>query len=114
MQACVDCFRLRLPCGVYNLTNPGSVWTSEVTELIRDSGITDKEFCFFDDEDQFMRLAAKTPRSNCVLDSNKAVAAGLRLTPVHEAIEQSLARWLAGSRPFPPLPSVRGKTDIHE
>jgi len=28
----------------YNVTNPGSVWTSEVTELIRASGVTDKEF----------------------------------------------------------------------
>jgi len=28
-----------------------------------------------------------------VLDSSKAIAAGLRLTPVREAIEQSLARW---------------------
>lgn len=93
VQACLDSFRLRLPYGLYNVTNPGSVWTSEVTELIRASGVSDKEFRFFDDENQFMRLAAKTPRSNCVLDSSKAIAAGLRLTPVREAIEQSLARW---------------------
>ena len=93
VAACHDCFRLRLPYGIYNVTNPGSVWTSEVTELIRASGVTDKQFRFFDDEVQFMQLAAKTPRSNCVLDSTKAVEAGLKLTPVVKAIEQSLARW---------------------
>lgn len=59
--------------------------------------MTDKAFRFFDDEDQFMRLAAKTPRSNCVLDSTKAIDAGLRLTPVREAIEQSLARWTSAA-----------------
>jgi dTDP-4-dehydrorhamnose reductase len=93
VQACLDCFRLRLPYGRYNLTNPGSIWTSEITALIRASGITDKEFQFFDCEEQFMRLAAKTPRSNCVLNSTKAIEAGLRLTPVVHAIEQTLSRW---------------------
>jgi dTDP-4-dehydrorhamnose reductase len=93
VAACVDCFRLRLPYGVYNLTNPGSVWTSEVTSLMRSVGVTDREFKFFDSEAQFMAQVAKTPRSNCVLDASKAIDAGLRLSPVKQAIERCLRAW---------------------
>ena len=95
VQACLDCLRQRLPFGVYNLTNPGSVWTSEVVELIRAAGLGSKEFRFFASEADFLRIAAKTPRSNCVLDSSKSIAAGLRLTPIRTALEQTLARWQA-------------------
>ena len=59
------------PFGTYNVINPGRVTTREVVELIRQSGVCRKEFRFFDDEAEFMRVAAKTPRSNCVLDSSK-------------------------------------------
>ena len=38
-------------------------------------------------------MNAKTPRSNCVLDSSKAVAAGLPLSPVEEALEKAIRNW---------------------
>jgi hypothetical protein len=38
---------------------------------MREEGVTDKQFKFFEDEEQFMSKAAKTPRSNCVLDTPK-------------------------------------------
>ena len=47
------------------------------------------------DHEHFMRIAAKTPRSNCVLDSSKAVAAGLPLSPVEEALEKAMKNWIA-------------------
>jgi hypothetical protein len=40
-----------------------------------------------------MKLAAKTPRSNCVLDSTKAIAAGLPLSPIDEALEKAMKSW---------------------
>ena len=92
-NAALDCIEKRLPYGTYNLTNPGSVTTRQVVNLIRESGICEKDFQFFDSEDEFMQLAARTPRSNCVLDSSKAIAAGLKLTPVEEAIRQALRCW---------------------
>ena len=95
VAAALDCFALNLDFGTYNLTNPGSVTTSEVVQLIQESGVCQKQFQFFDSETEFMRLAAKTPRSNCVLDSSKALAAGLRLTPVREALQRSLRDWKA-------------------
>lgn len=100
VQACLDCHRLHVPYGIYNLTNPGSVRTSEVTALLSDSGITDKQFEFFQNEEEFMKTAAKAPRSNCVLDSSKAIRAGLRLTPIHQAIEKCVRSWMRDeSRP---------------
>ncbi|QEG42478.1 SDR family oxidoreductase [Roseimaritima ulvae] len=94
VAACLDCFSKNVPYDIYNLTNPGSMKTSEVVELIKASGVSDKQFHFFDSEDDFMQRAAKTPRSNCVMDSSKAIAAGLKLTPIEECIQQTLKNWV--------------------
>lgn len=93
VRACVDCWTNRLEFGSYNLTNPGIVTTREVVEIVRKHGLSDREFSFFDSEREFMRTAAKTPRSNCVLDSSKALNAGLHLTPVHEALDHAMRHW---------------------
>jgi hypothetical protein len=93
VNACLDSFRLQIPYGIYNLTNPGSVSTREVVELIQRSGVCLKNYEFFGSEEEFMQVAAKTPRSNCILDSSKAIEAGLRLSPVNDAIEESLSKW---------------------
>lgn len=94
-EASIACFTKQVDFGIYNLTNPGSVTTREVVELIRKHGLSSKEFSFFESEDEFMQVAAKTPRSNCVLDSSKAINAGLPLTHVAEALEESLSNWVA-------------------
>jgi hypothetical protein len=93
VSAAIDCIVKRLPFGIYNLTNPGSMTTSEVVELIRESGVTDREFKFFASEREFMQRAASTPRSNCVLDSQKAIDAGLKLSPIRDCIRASLREW---------------------
>lgn len=95
VAACVDSFRLEIPYGFYNLTNPGSVTTREVVEMIGKSGVSKKAFEFFQNEEDFMRKAAKTPRSNCVLDSSKAMAAGLKLRNVQDALQECLRNWRA-------------------
>jgi len=91
--ACVDSWLQRIPFGTYNLTNPGSVTTKDVIRLILKHRLSQKSFQFFDSDEQFMQLAAKTPRSNCVLDSGKAIAAGLKLTPVEDALETAMRNW---------------------
>lgn len=93
VAAAWQCFEKEVPFGIYNLTNPGSVTTREVVEMIRESGVCTKDFQFFDSEEEFMRVAAKTPRSNCVLDSSKAIQAGLEMRPVREALEDTLRHW---------------------
>ena len=92
-DACVASWIQRVPFGTYNLTNPGSVTTRDVVRLIQKHGLSKRDFQFFESDDQFMKLAAKTPRSNCVLDSTKALAAGLPLSPIEEALEKAMRNW---------------------
>lgn len=92
VQKCVQCFDQQVEPGVYNMTNPGSVTTRQVTQWMQEYGVTDKLFQFFDDEEQFMNIAAKTPRSNCVLDTSKAEKAGIGMRPVEEAMRDSMRR----------------------
>ena len=93
VRATFECWQKRVPFGIYNVTNPGQVTTHEVVDLIRASGVSNKDFQFFRDEDEFMQIAAKTPRSNCVLDTAKLQATGITMTEVHEAVARSLREW---------------------
>ena len=96
VRAGIECFEKRVPFGIYNLTNTGSVTTREVVAMIEESGVAgEKQFQFFESEEQFMQIAAKTPRSNCVMDNSKALAAGLSLSSVEDAIRDSLANWVS-------------------
>ena len=82
-----------MPFGIYNVTNTGSVTTREVVSLIEKHLRPERTFRFFESEDEFLRVAAKTPRSNCVMDNSKLLAAGVPISEVHEAIERSLVNW---------------------
>lgn len=93
VAATFACWEKRVPFGTYNVTNPGHITTREVVDLILESGVHPKAYQFFADEIEFMRLAAKTPRSNCVMSSAKLAATGITLTPVRDAVRQALARW---------------------
>lgn len=93
VNACIASWQKRIPSGIYNITNPGSVTTKEVVELIRENLAPDHNFKFFKNEDEFMQKAAQTPRSNCVLDNSKIIEAGIELRPVREAIIDSLSNW---------------------
>jgi dTDP-4-dehydrorhamnose reductase len=99
VSACWACWEKRVPYGIYNVTNPGEITTREVTEMILGAAKKNSakhfptEFNFFESEAEFMQVAAKTPRSNCVLDSSKLQSVGIKMTEVHEAIESALAEW---------------------
>ena len=97
VAATLACWEKRVPFGTYNVTNPGQVTTREVVDLIKQTGVSHKQFTFFKDESDFMRTAAKTPRSNCVMDSRKLAATGIKLTEVHEAVERDLRAWVKAS-----------------
>ena len=87
------CWEKRVPFGKYNVTNPGAITTHEVVEHIQRSGVCRKDFAFFKDEDEFMHVAAKTPRSNCVMDSSRLEGVGIEMTEVHEAVARDLRNW---------------------
>ena len=82
-----------MPFGTYNVTNTGSVTTREVVALIRQRLLPDHAFDFFESEEEFLRIAAQTPRSNCVMDNSKLRATGVPISEVHDAVERALAAW---------------------
>jgi dTDP-4-dehydrorhamnose reductase len=87
------CWEKRVPFGIYNVTNPGEITTKQVVAHIVSSGVLKKDYVFFKDESEFMDMAAKTPRSNCVLNSEKLAAVGIKMSEVNEALERDLKRW---------------------
>ena len=97
--ACVASHTQNIPYGVYNVVNSGSVTTRRVTELIAEYLPRDRPWDFFDDESEFMDKAARAPRSNCVLDNSKLLAAGIPMQPVEDAIRQALAAWVPERQP---------------
>jgi len=94
-RACLDLWDRRAPFGIYNVTNPGFVTTRQVVDLVEKILKPAKRFEFWQNDTEFYRRAAKTLRSNCVLDVSKLLATGVKVRPVIEAIEDSLRRWKA-------------------
>ena len=72
VNACMDILEKKAPYGTYNLTNPGSLFTREVIDMIKEYIKPDKDFSFYSDEDTFLQ-DVKAPRSSCVLDVSKAL-----------------------------------------
>jgi dTDP-4-dehydrorhamnose reductase len=93
VSATFACWEKRVPFGKYNVTNPGHVTTREVVSLIEKSGVYPKKYEFFPSEAEFMKIAAKTPRSNCVMSSAKLANVGIQMTDVRSAVEQALHTW---------------------
>jgi len=101
VRACFELWEKGAAPGVYNVTQPGTITTSQVVGWIREEGERRKsagepnpfpeDFDFFASEEEFMKLAANTPRSNCVLETKKIEAAGVSLTPVERIVRQSLS-----------------------
>ncbi len=97
VAACLELWRRRAPFGLYNVTNPGFVTSRQVVEMIQKTLQPKRAFAYWADDEEFYRTAAQTPRSNCILDAAKLLAAGVPMRPVEEALEEALHTW----RPLP-------------
>jgi dTDP-4-dehydrorhamnose reductase len=92
-RVCLDLWERRAPFGTYNVTNPGFVTTRQVVELIEKHLRPARKFEFWSNDEEFYKIAAKTPRSNCVMDVSKLLATGVKIRTVEEALEHSLKNW---------------------
>jgi dTDP-4-dehydrorhamnose reductase len=92
-RACLDLWERRAPFDIYNVTNPGFVTTHQVIGFVERILQPNRRFEFWENDEEFYRVAAKTPRSNCVLDVSRLLAAGVKMRPVEEALEDSLRNW---------------------
>jgi UDP-glucose 4,6-dehydratase len=91
--ACLDLWLRRAPFGPYNVTNPGFVTSSQVVEMIQTVLKPRRSFDFWKNDEEFYRTAARTPRSNCILDVSKLWAAGVGMRPVERALTEALEQW---------------------
>jgi dTDP-4-dehydrorhamnose reductase len=92
-KACLDLWERRAPFGTYNVTNPGYVTTGQVVGLIEKYLQPARKFEFWQSDEEFYKIAAKTPRSNCVMDVSRLLSTGVKIRPVEEALEHSLKNW---------------------
>jgi dTDP-4-dehydrorhamnose reductase len=93
-KACLDLWSLRASFGTYNVTNPGWVSTRQVVERLESVLRPSRRFEFWESDEEFYKVAAKTPRSNCVMDSSKLLGAGVKIRPVDEALDHALRNWV--------------------
>jgi dTDP-4-dehydrorhamnose reductase len=93
VRAALDLWERRAPFGTYNMTNRGFITTHQVVRLIQKLLHPAKKFEFWRSDSEFYDVAAKTPRSNCVLDVSKLLATGVKIRTVGEALEDSLKNW---------------------
>ncbi len=91
--ACLDLWLRRAPFGAYNVTNPGFVTSAEVVGMIQKILKPKRAFDYWQNDEEFYRDAARTPRSNCILDVSKLLAAGIAMRPVERALSESLEHW---------------------
>ena len=92
-SACLDLWEMRAAYGTYNVTNPDFISTREVVGMIEKILKPGRKFEFWESDEEFYKVAAKTPRSNCVMDVTKLLSAGVKIRPVREAVESSLRNW---------------------
>jgi UDP-glucose 4,6-dehydratase len=93
VRACLDLRERRTPFGTYNVTNPGFLTTRKVVARVEALLHLNRKFEFWENDEEFYRVAARTPRSNCVLDPSKLLATGVKIRPVEQALDDALRNW---------------------
>ena len=93
VDACLDLWLNREDYRIYNIVNTGPVTTKQVVGLIQKYLKLNKEFKFWENDEEFYGFGAKAPRSNCVLDNSKLIKTGIKMRDTEEAIAESLKYW---------------------
>lgn len=95
VNACIETLVKEVPYGIYNVTNTGFITTKHVIQKMQNTIAKDKVFEFFENEEDFYKIAAKTPRSNCVMSNKKLLDAGIKMRDVDEALDYCLTNWIS-------------------
>lgn len=97
VDACLHCWQKKVPYGIYNVVNSGSISTREVVDLIKTHLKITRQFNFFDDEAEFMRTTSGVPRSSCTLDNSKLQSTGFKTSEIGDSITRALLNWKESS-----------------
>jgi dTDP-4-dehydrorhamnose reductase len=93
-QSCLQCFIRGVEYGTYNMTNPGWITAEDFTKMWCEVH-GPRSFDFWPSLDEFNKVA-KTPRSNCVLSTQKATDAGVGMRPIKEAMMEAIIKYQNG------------------
>ncbi len=88
---CIDLLEAKAPHVIYNITNKGSLTTRQVIKLIKNHGVSNKKFSFFEDIASFSETV-RAPRSNCILDTSK-IESYIKIRSVEDALAESLSTY---------------------
>jgi dTDP-4-dehydrorhamnose reductase len=97
VRACLELVERHAPFGIYNVTNPGSVSTRQVIDMIQRILKPDRRFDFWLDDEDFYGEGGKGLRSSCILDASKLLRTGIKLRRVEDALADALERWQPAS-----------------
>ena len=93
VKACMHLVKEQAPFGTYNITNTGKVDTKQICDLVSKHLNINNDFDFFESIEEFYKIGAIAPRSNCLLDNSKLLATGFKMRSTEEALEDSLKNW---------------------
>lgn len=93
VNACIDLALQNHDFGIYNVTNTGYVTTKCVINMIKKYLNVDKEFKYWESDDEFYSVGAVAHRSNCVMDNSKLKRTGINMSHCFDAIASSLKNW---------------------
>lgn len=88
-DACIQCIIKEVPFGIYNLTNPGGESAGNI--IRKYDNIVGGNHLFTQHCPN--ELHPIVPRSNCILDTNKATSVGIKMSNINHAIEKALKNW---------------------
>jgi dTDP-4-dehydrorhamnose reductase len=91
--ACLDTWLQKIPGGVYNVVNPGYISTREVVEKIKNKLKPGWNPTFWKSDEEFYRFGARTPRSNCLLESSKIKKFSIKVRNINDALDSALSEW---------------------
>jgi UDP-glucose 4,6-dehydratase len=93
VSACIETMNKKVPYGIYNVTNTGFTTTEEVVKILKNTIAKNRKFEFVDDE-EFYKIFAKTPRSNCVMSNEKLLSTGIKMRTTEEALSYCVKNWI--------------------
>lgn len=97
VAACLELWDKRAPFGIYNVVNPGAVLTSDIMQRIQRIRRPLRRLQLLDYDRNSHSGPERAPWPNCILDPAKLLKTGVRLQPVHQAIDRALEKWQRNS-----------------
>lgn len=92
VRAAYQSMNAEAPYGTYNMCNHGETTAKRIHSLAKAYNIGRESYEYFQNLEEFNSVI-KTPRSNCVLNTNKIRNEGIYMLPVEESLEKCFSVW---------------------